>query len=300
MSWIALTLLAALMQAIRTAGQKSLSDTVSPITATMVRYAFGLPFAMLYLWFVMTQLPSHDPGSLTFTARFYSYALAASVMQIVATAFLIEVFKTRNFAVGTAYAKTEVMMTAVLAVVLFAEHLSLLAWISVLGGVAGVIIISLSSASLNLLGQLQHRAAVLGLLSGLCFSLTSLFLRQASLSLDGPAFLTAAITLVFMVIVQTIITLVWIAVRDPAQFAKLRAHLRICFFVGVTSVAGSIGWFTAMTLQNPAYVKALGQVEFLITLIITGRVFKESISRTEGLGMFLVVASVCLLLLEQY
>ncbi|MFK7889686.1 MAG: DMT family transporter [Granulosicoccus sp.] len=299
MGWITLTLIAAFMQAVRTAGQKSLSTTVSPITATMVRYAFGLPFAMLYLWIVAGYLPGYEIQQISFGLRFFVYAIAASFMQILATVFLIQVFSTRNFAVGTAYAKTEAMMTAVLAVLLFAEHLSFSAWVSVIVGVAGVLIISISSGKINLLEHAEWRVAGLGLLSGLCFSLTSLFLRQASLSLEAPAFLTAAITLLFMVGVQTLLTVVWIAIRSPEQFMLLRPLLPICLFVGITSVAGSVGWFTAMTLQNPAYVKALGQIEFILTLVITGRVFKETVSRQEALGMFMIIASVCLLLLGE-
>jgi len=68
-------------------------------------------------------------------------------------------------------------------------------------------------------------------------------------------------------------------------------------FVGVTSVLGSIVWFTAASFQNAAYVKALGQVEFFITLFITYRVFKEKISLVEYLGMFLIISSVVVLLL---
>lgn len=297
MTWIVLTLFAAFMQAIRTAGQKSLSNTVSPITATMVRYAFGLPFAVLYLWIIVNQLPDSILYTLKFTNRFFAYSLAASIMQILATAHLIEVFKTRNFAVGTAYAKTEAMITAVLAVSLFAESLTLAAWISVLMGVVGVVFISLARQRAGELTRASFHTVALGLLSGLFFSLTSLFLQQASLSLQGPAFLTAAVTLVFMVSVQTVVTIGWIATADYGQFKKLKALMPVCVFVGITSVAGSIGWFTAMTLQNAAYVKALGQVEFIVTLFITGRVFKESISQPEGVGLALIVASICLLLL---
>jgi drug/metabolite transporter (DMT)-like permease len=68
-------------------------------------------------------------------------------------------------------------------------------------------------------------------------------------------------------------------------------------FVGVTSVIGSIGWFTAASFQNAAYVKALGQVEFFITLFITYKIFKEKISLVEFLGMALIVTSVVILLL---
>jgi drug/metabolite transporter (DMT)-like permease len=74
-------------------------------------------------------------------------------------------------------------------------------------------------------------------------------------------------------------------------------HWRLCLFVGITSVLGSIGWFTGASYQNAAYVKALGQVEFFITLILTYRLFKERISMIEYLGMFLILASVVILLL---
>ena len=74
-------------------------------------------------------------------------------------------------------------------------------------------------------------------------------------------------------------------------------YWRLCLFVGITSVLGSIGWFTATSYQNAAYVKALGQVEFFITLFITYRIFKETISKMEYLGMFLIIASVFILLL---
>ncbi|MFB0999586.1 MAG: EamA family transporter, partial [Colwellia sp.] len=74
-------------------------------------------------------------------------------------------------------------------------------------------------------------------------------------------------------------------------------HWRLCLFVGITSVIGSIGWFTAASLQNAAYVKALGQIEIIITLFLTYRVFKERISRMEYLGMFLILLSVFILLL---
>jgi drug/metabolite transporter (DMT)-like permease len=60
---------------------------------------------------------------------------------------------------------------------------------------------------------------------------------------------------------------------------------------------GSVGWFTASSLQTVAYVKALGQIDFFFTLLITLKIFKESISMREYFGMFLIVVSVFVLLL---
>jgi uncharacterized membrane protein len=62
-------------------------------------------------------------------------------------------------------------------------------------------------------------------------------------------------------------------------------------------VLGSAGWFTAMTLQSASYVKTLGQVEFLITLMLSIFYFKEKPSPMELLGMGLIVLGAMLLLL---
>ena len=100
-----------------------------------------------------------------------------------------------------------------------------------------------------------------------------------------------------MITVQSLISVIYIFVQDKQQFITMFSQWRLCLFVGITSVIGSIGWFTATSFQTAAYVKALGQVEFFITLFITYRIFKEKISLVEYVGMFLIIASVVILLL---
>jgi drug/metabolite transporter (DMT)-like permease len=78
----------------------------------------------------------------------------------------------------------------------------------------------------------------------------------------------------------------------------LGAKLKPALFVGVTSVLGSAGWFTAMTLQSASYVKVVGQVEFLMTLLLSVFYFKERPNPMELLGMGLVVVGALLLLLS--
>ena len=74
---------------------------------------------------------------------------------------------------------------------------------------------------------------------------------------------------------------------------KWRARL----FVGVTSLLGSIGGVTAFTLERAAYVKTIGQIEFLITLAISILFFKEEPNRPEWVGMVILVVGVVVLLL---
>jgi len=65
----------------------------------------------------------------------------------------------------------------------------------------------------------------------------------------------------------------------------------------VTSVAGSIGWFTAMTLEFASYVKTLGQLEFLFTLAISILYFRERPTPMEFMGMGLIIFGAVILLL---
>lgn len=51
-----------------------------------------------------------------------------------------------------------------------------------------------------------------------------------------------------------------------------------------------------MSLQEAALVKTLGQLEFVVTLLITYRYFGERINAREYLGILLVVVSIGLLL----
>jgi len=60
---------------------------------------------------------------------------------------------------------------------------------------------------------------------------------------------------------------------------------------------GSVCWFTAFTIQNAAYVRALGQIELLFTFIATTMFFRETVDRREVIGIALVIAGIVLLVL---
>lgn len=294
--WIGFTLLAAFMQAVRTAGQKSLSQSISAMAATLVRYAYGLPFAALYLGYLLWANPEWQRQinltTILSNHSFIIFASAASLAQIGATFALIKVFAQRNFAVGTSFAKTEAIQVAILGAVFFGDQLNIYGWLAVSVGVIGTLIVS----GLKTLKGASPAATLYGVTSGVLFALTSLCLREASLSLGLPLILSAAITLIFMVFQQSLFCSLYLAIIEPTQWQKMRRVQGACWFVGATSAAGSVGWFTAMSLQNAALVKTLGQVEFFITLALTRFYFKEKIARFEFWGMACIVGSVILVL----
>jgi len=280
------------MQAVRTAGQKQLSNHLNAMSTTLVRFLFALPFVWIYLfsvsYFQQTSLPS-------FNNQFIQSSIYASLAQIAGTVFVILAFRYRNFAVATSLAKTEAILTALMGVLVFDAVLSGFGWLSILIGVIGILI--LTKTDLGFSSLFKSPASAYGIGAGLGFAMATLWIREASLSLQTDLILSAAFTLSFMVSLQTIIVLIYLTIQEPKQLKKIRHHWRISLFVGVTSMLGSVGWFTAASFQTAAYVKALGQVEFFFTLIITHRIFKEHISFKEYLGMSLIIASVLILLL---
>ncbi|MEL7543570.1 MAG: EamA family transporter [Pseudomonadota bacterium] len=295
---------AALMQVVRTAGQKQLNAHLSTMTVTYVRSLFGLPFLLVYLLIVESFYGAALPA---FPIAFWLYAAGAAVAQVAATWLLIYLFTLRNFAVGTMLPKFDVVMTALLASLLFGDHLSATGWLAVAAAVGGVVLIGIARGDaqpatgilrwVRAPGEaLASRPVQIGLATGLCFTFSYLFLREAGLSLGIPFVRAAAWTVNAVIAIQVFGLGIWLLLNDRHELMSLRAHLRPSLFVGITSALGSIGWFTAMTMQNAALVKVVGQVEAIFALLISGIYFRERSNAWELAGMALIILGVVLFL----
>jgi drug/metabolite transporter (DMT)-like permease len=296
--WIPITFLAAFMQAARTAGQKYLTKDFSAVGASYVRFLWGLPFALVYL-LVLKEMGGHQLPTAGWA--FFLFAALCGLSQIAATVLLVFLFSLRNFAVGSTYARTEALLTAVLGATVFHEAIAGAGWVAIAVGAVGVVVINLARTGIageTLLRRLFQPAAGVGLAAGLGFAGASLFLRQASLFLGLDDWLfSAALTLVTVLLIQTAIMSAYMLLRAREQITAMAVNWRGCLFVGITSAIGSAGWFTAMTIERAAYVKALGQVEMLFTLALSVLFFKERSSPKELTGMALVAGSIVVLLL---
>lgn len=287
------------MQAVRTAAQKRLNDRLSTWMVTYVRSVFGLPFMAGFLAVV---LAAEGGGVPHFSAHYLIYAFGAALVQVLATYFLILLFRMRNFAVGTILTKTDVMQAALIGSVLFSEAISAVGWLAIIVTVAGVVLISLGRLGDRIAGarmsDIFSATTGIGLFTGFLFCLSYLFLREASLSLEEGSFLfRGGWTVIVVTAMQVVFLGIFLAFRERAEFRKIPATLRACWFVGITSATGSICWFTAMTLQNASYVKAVGQVEIVFTILISAFYFRESINRAELAGIAVIVAGVLLFLI---
>src|SRR2546423_10052728 len=107
--WIPVTVWAAFAQTVRNAAQRHLTAELGTLGATLVRFLYGAPFAALWLLAVkqFTAAPFPAAGLV-----FALWVAVGSLAQIGATALLLRTMQERNFALGVAYSKTEVLQVA--------------------------------------------------------------------------------------------------------------------------------------------------------------------------------------------
>jgi drug/metabolite transporter (DMT)-like permease len=295
-AWIPITVGAAASQAARTALQRHLKGRLSTNGAAFTRFVFGLPLGIAYLAALVAAgfaLPA--PG-----ARFWTWVLVAAVSQIVATSLQIHVMAARNFAAGVAYAKTEVVQAALFEILFLGAVVTGPGALGIALATVAVMLMSLVKSQRPLrafLAGWSEPTALLGLAAGGLFGVAAVGFRGASVSLGHPsAFVAAAFTLVVATATQTAIMGTYLALRERGELRRVFVHAPAGALVGVASALGSAGWFTAFTLQIAAYVRTLGLVELVFTLMISLYAFRERPSRAELAGLGLLVLSIALVL----
>jgi len=300
--WIPITIFAAFMQNIRSSIQKHLKGRLSTSGATFARFVYAAPLAGLYLGGLMAfadyDLPTRwGPDFTTFAV----YAAIGGIGQIMATGLLVYIFAFRNFAVGTAFTKTETVQTALFGIVVLGETVSDGALAGIVVSLVGVLMLAITRASLDLgsmLRQCLERPALLGIASGGCFAISAVGYRAAALSLEsGDFIIRAAFTLFCVTTFQTVVMAVYMRLREPGQISAVFRAWKIAGLAGLTGMLASAGWFTAITLQNAAYVRALGQIELIFTFAASYLIFREQAKAKEIVGIALVALGIVILAL---
>ncbi len=289
--WIPVTIFAAFMQNIRFMLQKLLRGTkLSTAGATFSRFLFSAPLVAVFLALYMLIMGYDWPG---LSARFVLFGASGGIAQILATACVVALFAQRNFAVGIVFKKTEVVQTALIGFLVLGEGISAWGIIAIVVGFFGVLLLSDPPKG----GSVFNRAAALGLASGVLFGISAIGYRGAAMEIASEdAFLRAGVTLACVTLFQTVVMIGWLILRERGEIGRVLASWRVSSLVGITSMLGSFGWFTAFALQNAAYVKALGQVELVFTFLGSYFIFKERSNRREMAGIALVVVSIILVI----
>ena len=196
---------------------------------------------------------------------------------------------------GITFKKTEVILTAVAGFLILGDSVS--SWGAVALGIGFLGVLWLSDPPGG--GgrwRFLNRAAGLGLLSGVFFAVSAVGYRGAVLALDGgDTALRAGVSLAMVTAMQTVILGGWLTWREPGQVAAVLRNWRSAGRVGVLSMIGSFCWFAAFSLQNAAYVFAIGQIELIFSIFAAVLVFREKITPREFLGMGVITLSIVVL-----
>jgi drug/metabolite transporter (DMT)-like permease len=299
--WIVSSIAAAFFQSLRLGALKQLNQTLSVTATSYVRVLFTLPFLTVYLLGVCLATGEPVPAP---HAKFLICTCIAALGQFVGTVVLVRLFQMGNFAVGTMLQKTDVLMTAVIGSVFFSEVISPGGWLAILVTAGGVLLISagrLPAATRQTarggLGEMLFGPSTrIGLLTGLLFGLSYLFLREAILSLSpgSSALMRAAFAGFAMTTWSFLIVGAWFVVFERQALGKVRGFLGLCLFLGLTSALGTIFWFFASALANAAYVAAVAQVQIVFTLAISWFYFGERIKKLELAGIIIILAGLLL------
>ena len=297
--WIPITIAAAFLQNLRSVLQKAIKGRLSTTGAAYARFVYALPLAVLYLWGLQVVGGYSVPQA---NSAFLVYCALGGITQILFTVVLLWMFSFRSFAVGTTFSKLEVVLIAVIGGVLLGDTVGPLAALAIAIGAIGTVVLAMTETALGpraLLRGLTEKATLIGLLSAALLGASVVCFRGAALALGSADFvMSAALTLVVALTIQTIAMGAWFLIFDRAELCRVFTEWRRAAPVGLVGMACSACWFMAFTLQNAAYVRALGQVELLFTFAAGIFVFREKTTRTEIIGVALIVCAILLILLE--
>lgn len=317
-AWIPITIAAAFLQNARSALQQRLKAGMrttsggAPIVgagwaATFARFGYGAPFAALFLALAAAAAGPEQRAAFFNgppPSVFAVWIVAAGAAQIAATWALLRSFDFANFAIGTTFSKTEPALAAAIGATLLAEFPSAITLLGLALGLVGVALAARTPLPAQgvecraAAGGKRRLAARWGVGAAALFGFSAVGFRAASLSLEtGDAPLRAAATLAAATAVQATALGAWLAWRRRPALAATLAAWRPGLAVGALGAAASAGWFTAMTLEPAAHVRALAQVELIFTVGAAWLYFKDPPSRRELIGVALVgVGAACVAL----
>lgn len=289
MLWIPITALAATLQVARNALQRGLLADAGAWGATLVRFLFGLPFALIFA-VMATVLTSGEAAHISLW--FFVFCAIGGLAQILATAAVLVSMQRSSFALGTAFQQSGIPIAAVIGLA-FGDQLHPLAWAGLVLATVGLFVLAWPRQGPSI--PRDWTPAILGTTAGALFALSSNCYRQASHILDQqhPAF-AAMWTVVAVQAIQSVMLGGWLLARDRRALAAVMRGWRQSIPAGFFGGAASALWFTAFAMAPAGPVRAVGVVEMPVAALAGNRLFKERLHLWQWLWGAATAAGVAL------
>ncbi len=295
--WIPITVAAAGAQTLRNAAQRHLTADLGTLGATLVRFLYGLPFAVLWL-IAVKEIGNYALP--TISKPFAAWLVIGALSQIVATTLLLRAMNERNFTLGVAYSKSEVILVAAFGFIFLGDPLTAVTVAAVVLGTLGVMLLTPVDRLhpiRTLIAGLATRPALLGLASGGGFALSAVGYRGAALAVEAPFLMAAAFTLTGALVFQSIVSCTWLTLFRPGLLIRVLHAWRASMFAGIAGAAASAGWITAMAIEPVAHVRTLALIELVFSYTISRRIFKEQFGRLQIVGIGVLVLALVIVTL---
>jgi drug/metabolite transporter (DMT)-like permease len=287
--WVVFTLLGAAGQTARNAMQRELTPQLGALGATLVRFLFGFPFALLFLATVLAWQHAALPAM---NRDFLLWTVLGAATQIGGTALMLMTMEQRSFVVTIAYLKTEPVLVALMGLLFLHDPLTPPMALAILTAMAGVALISIRPEALT--GGVKP--ALLGLSSAALFAASAIGYRGAILSLHQTGFvLGATFSLAAGLTLQTVLLLAWLLVFNRKTLGALMRLWRPSLLAGFAGAAASQFWFLAFALATAASVRTLALVEVLFAQGVTRFFFRQKTTWREAAGIALLLAGAVLI-----
>ena len=268
MHWIVVTIIAAFFQNLRSSFQKKINKDVSTIASTYVRFSFALPLALILFFIYFREFSIIK--EILIQPDFLINVTLASIFQVIFTFVLLYLFKFSNFVVGTSLSKTEVVQVALFEYLILSEKLNIV-------GISGIIISTIKNLKF-FFQNIFSKTTLIGLISGLFLALSIVYFRSAALSLKNfeSNFEKVIATLLFGLLIPTLILTIYLLIFEKKEFRKLYNDKYDCMLIGLGGFFASLSWFYAFTLIQASFVRAVGQIELLFSYFSSRYFFLRS------------------------
>jgi len=308
--WIPLAVGSGVAQTLRNASQRHLIEEAGTLGATLVRFMFGLPFAVVWLGVVLLVSGRALPGV---SSGFAGWVVLTGVSHLTATALLLRVMAKRNFVVGVAYSRSELVQIAIFGAAFLGDGVTPASVVAIFMATTGVLLLSapaLADPSLvpsatgrrggalrTLAGGWTSETALLGLACGGFNALVGIGYRGAVLELSpAPAALAGASTLVLVNALQVALLGGWLLYRNPGVIRALLRNWRPSLLAGSMGSVSPATSLTALAYASLTHVRTVSLVvELLCSLAVARSFFHQRLGGPESAGVALLGLSLVLI-----
>ncbi len=288
--WILLALLGGLFQTIRNTSSRTVAKIYKPSTVTLIRFGYALPFGLTYT--LILYLMGFVAGVPTFS--FFLFTIVGSVFQAIGNTLFVNATKYGNFAVVVSFFRTDAILIAILSTLIFNVQYSTIAIFGIFLTVFGTFLITFFKNKLKL-SNLWSKDVVFGVSSAFFMAIAIMFFAESNKSfVGGNLVANVSIALIGNLFFQTILNGLWVFWKQKNELLELKKTWKNDIIIGLASALATICWFMAYVLKDSALVRAVGQIEFLFSILVSVYFFKEKLKKVEILSILIICVGILL------